>query len=32
MANSDMPEDAFYRVTMEKVIRYRLQACHGLSR
>jgi NADH dehydrogenase (ubiquinone) 1 alpha subcomplex subunit 5 len=26
MANSDMPEDAFYRVTMEKVIRYRIKA------
>jgi NADH dehydrogenase (ubiquinone) 1 alpha subcomplex subunit 5 len=26
MANSDMPEDAVYRVTMEKVIRYRLEA------
>lgn len=26
MADSDMPEDAFYRVTMEKVIRYRVKA------
>lgn len=26
MADSDMPEDAFYRTTMEKVIRYRLKA------
>jgi NADH dehydrogenase (ubiquinone) 1 alpha subcomplex subunit 5 len=26
MTSADMPEDAFYRVTMEKVIRYRLEA------
>jgi NADH dehydrogenase (ubiquinone) 1 alpha subcomplex subunit 5 len=26
MANSEMPEDAFYRTTMEKVIRYRIKA------
>jgi NADH dehydrogenase (ubiquinone) 1 alpha subcomplex subunit 5 len=26
MANSDMPTDAVYRTTMEKVIRYRLDA------
>lgn len=26
MATSEMPENAFYRVTMEKVIRYRLKA------
>lgn len=26
MADSDMPEDAYYRVTVEKIARYRIQA------